>query len=132
MRLSKILNLNLYMFINISNHPSDSWDLNQLNSAHQLGGEIIDIPFPNVDPMATSDKIKEIATNLTDSLIKNFSPNDVPVIHIMGEMTLTFYAITLLKKKGYKCLASTTRREVTENPDGSKNVYFKFIQFREY
>lgn len=38
----------------------------------------------------------------------------------------------LLEKRGILCVASTTERIVTENPDGSKTTVFRFIQFRPY
>ncbi len=37
-------------FLNISNHPSDKWTEKQLNSALELADQIIDLPFPNINP----------------------------------------------------------------------------------
>ena len=37
------------MFINFSNHPSEAWGKTQLNAAMEYG-EVIDIPFPAVNP----------------------------------------------------------------------------------
>jgi len=38
------------MFFNITNHPHDKWGERQRSEARRLGGEIVDIPFPNVPP----------------------------------------------------------------------------------
>ena len=50
----------------------------------------------------------------------------------MGEMTLTFRIVELLKAQGIRCVASTTERIVTDLPDNRKETQFTFVQFREY
>ena len=50
----------------------------------------------------------------------------------MGEMTLTFRIVELLKAQGIRCVASTTERIVTDLPDNRKETQFAFVQFREY
>ena len=57
---------------------------------------------------------------------------DNVTIHIVGEPTLVFAIVTLLKNKGIRCMASTTKRESKELPDGKKLSEFKFIRFRDY
>ena len=47
-------------------------------------------------------------------------------VHLMGEMTFCFALITRLKSIGIDCIASTTRRNVTDNADGSKTTHFEF------
>lgn len=42
------------MFLNISNHKSENWSANQTSEAEKYG-EIVDIPFPAVNPRE-SDK----------------------------------------------------------------------------
>ena len=44
------------MFINHTNHPSQYWSDEQLAAAHQYG-EVVDIPFPLIDPALHSDEI---------------------------------------------------------------------------
>ncbi len=41
-------------FINLTNHPSTKWGADQLAAAKKYGN-IVDIPFPAVDPEASSD-----------------------------------------------------------------------------
>ena len=47
-------------------------------------------------------------------------------------MTLTYALVNLLKAAGYRCVASTTVREVYEEQPGKKTVIFQFVRFRDY
>ena len=118
-------------FVNISNHPSSKWGEEQLRAASQYG-EIIDIPFPVVDPSATEEEISDLAQILLmqiDGL--HVSKDMIPVVHIMGEMTLVFAVVTTLKSWGVIALASTTVRDSIEK-DGVKTSVFRFCKFRKY
>ncbi|MBK9404753.1 MAG: hypothetical protein IPN57_09505 [Ignavibacteria bacterium] len=44
------LNEKMKYFLNISNHPSDKWGDKQLSTALELAEEIINLPFPNINP----------------------------------------------------------------------------------
>ncbi len=115
------------MFINISNHPSNCWTPEQMAEA-LVYGEILDIPFPVVSPTIEKSMVQNLALKTIDQL-----PKAAPLtVHIMGEMTLTYAIVSILKDRGIRCVASTTERIVTDNPDGSKTSIFKFVQFREY
>lgn len=46
------------MLLNLSNHPSPSWDNYQLQTALWQFGEVIDIAFPNINPNNTEEEIK--------------------------------------------------------------------------
>ena len=50
------------MFINFSNHPSKAWGKAQLNAAMEYG-EVIDIPFPAVNPYSNKEEIYKMSTN---------------------------------------------------------------------
>lgn len=113
--------------INISNHPSSKWGKDQLEATKDFGKQIIDIPFPPVDPMTTEEGISMLAKDLVDKVILNRER----VVHIMGEMTLTYKVVTMLKALNITCVASTTEREVVEDGN-TKTVKFNFMQFREY
>lgn len=120
------------MLINISNHPLASWSREQRQAANSLYGEIVDLPFPNVNPMCSELEIDCVANDLCDR-IKEISPDaSAAVAHVMGEMTLTFSLVVKLQKLGYKCVASCTERDVVMNPDGTKTARFSFAQFRPY
>jgi hypothetical protein len=114
------------MFLNLTNHPSSQWAEAQLLQAKQYGG-IVDMPFPVIDPEADSQRVSELVLEYYKK-IEYLNPK---AIHIMGEMTFTFGLVTLLQKKKITCLASTTRRTVTEK-NGEKISKFEFVQFRIY
>ena len=118
------------MFINLSNHSSDKWSEAQIEAAKQYG-DIVNLPFPQVDPKGDEAYI----AGLTDAYCQKVHElaDDAPlVVHLMGEMTLTFALVTRLKAKGIVCLASTTERIVTEEAPGVKTNVFRFARFRKY
>lgn len=119
------------MLINLSNHPSDKWSELQTAAAKEQFGGIIDLPFPQIEPDATKADITKIAQDYLTRVQQIGQPNDT-AIHIMGEMTLTYQLVDLLKDAGYRCYASTTVREVYEQELGKKTVIFQFVKFREY
>lgn len=116
------------MFINLSNHPSGSWSEEQLAAAH-LYGEIMDIPFPNIEPSFTTSMVNDLA-DITVGTITALG-KDI-VVHVMGEMTFTYAVVSRLKAQGIKCIASTTERNIIMASNGQKISEFRFVQFREY
>lgn len=119
------------MLINLSNHSSDKWSKSQTEAAISQFGEIMDLPFPQIEPDATKVNITKIAQDYLARVQQIGQPNDT-AIHIMGEMTLTYQLVGMLKDAGYRCYASTTVREVYEQEPGKKTVIFQFVKFREY
>lgn len=116
------------MLINLTNHPLACWSKEQ-RAAGEKYGEIVDIPFPDVDPLLSSEKIREQAKALVEDILAKY---ENPVVHVMGEMTLTLAIVSVLKAKGIKCIASTTKRFDKKTPTGDVIKDFKFAQFREY
>ncbi len=118
-------------FINFTNHPSSCWGTEQLAAARQYG-EIVDIPFPAVDPEASAEEINALA----DVSIVKIRRYEDPVVLVQGEFTLVFAVVERLKMMGIKAVAACAVREVTESvmEDGtpSKTVIFRFCRFREY
>lgn len=119
------------MFINLSNHPSANWSAEQKDTAEKLYGEIIDLPFPVVDPAGDEEYIASLADDYC-RIILDLSDGMPVTVHLMGEMTLTFALIQRLLAEDIPCVASTTERVTNETPDGRKESFFKFIQFRKY
>lgn len=117
------------MFINLTNHPSENWSKEQLTAARQYG-EIVDLPFPIIEPTFTKDDILLLVKESTDAIMTIKDGNTV--VHVMGEMTFTHNLVNALEKAGITCLASTTERNTIMLPDGRKISEFKFVQFREY
>ena len=118
------------MFINFSNHGSGEWSKAQINEALKYG-RIVDMHFPEVPADATSDYIKETASQYTN-LILSKAPK---AVMCQGEFTLTYSIVSALKPHGITVLAACSDRvveEKTENGITTKNIVFEFVQFREY
>ena len=119
------------MFLNLSNHPSANWSAEQKSAAETVGGAIVDLPFPIVDPAGDEDYISSLADEYLCRILEMSDGEDVTV-HLMGEMSLTFALVQRLCAHGIPCVAATTQRETVEYPDGRKESVFKFVQFRKY
>lgn len=119
------------VFINLTNRASKTWLDDQLKVAQEYG-DIIDLPFPNIDPDMEPEEVVAMAEKYTAQIMTY----DVSAVLVQGEMTFTFAVVSGLKRKGIKTVAACSRRESVEtrNEDGSvtKNSVFRFCQFREY
>jgi len=120
------------MLINLTNHPSAGWSQEQKLKAIELYQEIIDMPFPDVDPNGDEEYIENLTNEYLNKVleIKNRTSKKL-VVHLMGELTFCFALIVKLKANRIKCIASTTKR-IVEEKDGIKTSIFKFCKFREY
>lgn len=118
------------MLVNFSNHPSCYWDTRQ-REASRCYGDIIDFPFPVIAPNSSNEQLQAISQEWVKKILALGDAKDITV-HIMGEMTFTFMVVTRFKELGIKCVASTTERKTTYNPDGTKVSEFQFVKFREY
>ncbi len=118
-------------FINLSNHPSKFWGDKQREASLKYG-EILDYPFPVVDPYATSEEVNGLANQISDDIIRK-SPE---AVMCQGEFTLTFAIVHCLQKQGIKVLSACTERHVSEETDEngrtSRKSIFEFVQYREY
>ena len=114
------------IFVNFTNHPSNKWEQSQISAAESYG-RIVDVPFPAVDPKATSQDVRTLASEFVD-IIMNHHP---AAVLCQGEFTLCYSVINSLKKNGIIVLAACTERMVEENESG-KVVKFIFEGFREY
>jgi len=119
------------MLINISNHPISTWSEKQMETAITQFESVVDFPFPQIDPESSTQQIKELAKQMFDNISTNYDKEKI-TIHLMGELSLVYQLVTLLKKENVSCVVSTTKREVEELPDGSKNSLFRFVKFRSY
>lgn len=116
------------MLVNLSNHPVDKWTDEQRNIATMQYGDIVDMPFPAINPHADELSLKQEASYYID-LILQMKPT---AVHIMGELTFTFYIVSQLKKHDILCIASTTHRIVMEQDNQTKTITFQFAGFRAY
>jgi hypothetical protein len=119
------------MLINLSNHPSTCWPAEQTDSATSRFGEIVDLPFPSVNPEGDEAYIQQLSDEYLEKIEHLAGTGNAATIHIMGEMTFTFAIVNTLQKKGFTCVASTTQRVAAEE-NGMKTSEFRFKRFREY
>jgi hypothetical protein len=116
------------MLINVSNHPVSEWSIEQQTTAEQTWGTIVDLGFPQIDPMATTAQVQKVAKVWFDMTL-----NQKPAaVHIMGEHTFVLALVNLLQDAGINCVASTTNRLARQLEDGSWQRTFQFCAFREY
>ena len=118
------------LFINLSNHPSAGWTAEQLSAAQEYG-EVVDMPFPQVAPDATEDDITKLAAEQADK-IRQLAADAETIVHVMGEMSLTYRLVSRLTALGIRCVCSTSYRIVKEEGDGKRLVEFHFNKFRSY
>jgi len=122
------------MLINLTNHTSKNWSKEQLNAAIHLFDSVIDLPFPNVNSMASEEEVMQL---VQEYLHMVFTREEEHIaVHVMGEMTFVFSFVKEAMKHDILCVASTSERIVNEwkddNGDVRKDVIFKFCQFRQY
>ena len=114
------------VFINFSNHPSAQWEEKQLEQAREWG-EIVDLPFPQVDPAAGEDDVAELADQYLASIME-YQPS---AVLCQGEFCLSYAVITGLKEQGVVVLAACSRRN-TEEIGRIRKSEFIFERFRKY
>ena len=121
------------MFINLTNHSSETWDADQLAEARKYG-EIIDISFPAVPANADESYICALA----DSCLVKMTGylNSDCVVLVQGEFTLVFVIVSRLKAQGIRTVAACSERISSTRTDKSgreiKESVFRFSRFREY
>ena len=123
------------MLINLSNHPSIKWPENQLKAAIKEFNEIVDLSFPAINPAIDENELLALANNYAEKCLQQFNSATNQhlknAVHIMGELTFCFALVSLLQKKGIRCIASTTKRIAIQN-GLTKTSGFEFVRFREY
>lgn len=121
------------MLINLSNHPFDKWDEKQKQIALDQFGAVEDMTFPEIDPMADTEKVASLASEYLFRCKAKLteSKNEGNAVHISGEPCFMFLFVTLAKKHNIPCVCSTTQRLVTNNGN-IKTSIFEFVRFRKY
>lgn len=118
------------LFVNLTNHPIATWSDNQLDAAKEFG-ELVDYPFPQVQPNASEEDIYNQAFLVFNDILEKYIGYEL-TIHLMGEFTMTSELLNLFQSQGITCVASTTERIVKDSNQGKKEVCFKFVRFRRY
>ena len=121
------------MLLNLSNHPTSTWQAHQLALAQQQYSRVQDLPFPSIDPSATEADLKDLAQLYLQKIqqIRGQYAKECFAVHIMGELTFAFLLVQHLQALGITCIASTTLRQ-TQQKDQRKISTFQFVQFRSY
>jgi len=117
-------------FLNLSNHPSNEWESVQREAAFQLGGPIVDWPFPEIDPMASAMEVQQMCREEWKKIVEAHGKPRVALIQ--GEFTFTFCMVSLLLGERIRCVAATTRRHVKQLEEGKEIRKFRFVRFRDY
>ncbi len=119
------------MLVNCSNHPSRLWTAAQREAAKAYG-EILDIPFPQVDPCLDTEDIRPLVLEYAEK-IEHLKAD---AVFLAGEFTFLFMLVDKLLKDGVRVLCACARRDTEESVrlDGSieKRSSFVFERFREY
>lgn len=119
-----------HIFVNLSNHPSSNWPVEQKTAAEAFG-EIVDMPFPAIPSEADEAAISQLADEYVKK-INDLCGEQRPTVHLMGEMNFTYALVSKLRRLNIECVAATTERIVEELPNGEKKSTFKFVRFRRY
>ena len=108
------------LLINLSKPVSKTWDDRQRKAASRFADEIIDVNYKRPFWDSTDDEVKSLAQKCVDKILGMGDPQQITV-HITGfDTAFIFHLVTLLKKKGVRCVTSV------------RNSDKLFIQFREY
>ena len=120
-------------FVNFSNHDSSKWAASQIEAAKEYG-DIINIPFPSVNPIATKEDVSELAEKSVEEILAA-SPS---IVMVQGESTLVYAVVQRLQAEGIHCCAACTRRRTEEELQQlsaaglTREGMFAFMGFREY
>lgn len=120
------------MLINLTNHPYELWGEKLRESAAKEYGDVVEMPYPSVDPAWSKQELKEVVDSYYSRIVE-LKPTAVLAA---GEMTFLFMLVDKLLKEGIKVINTCSKRVVTEEkkPDGTseKKSVFVFECFREY
>lgn len=114
------------VFVNFTNHPSETWEEKQIEAAHQYG-KIVDLPFPNVYPNAGERDIEALGEAYCQKILE-WKPE---AVLCQGEFSLTFFVVSRLRARGIKVLTACSERKTVQHGKVKSSV-FVFSGFREY
>ena len=118
------------LFINLSNHPYDTWCEKQKDAA-KIYGECKDWDFPEIDPNWDEERLNDEVDLYVKKIQKHIKEYTI-TLHIMGELNFCFALVERLHRLGITCVASCTKRNTTMQADGIKQSLFEFERFRKY
>ena len=116
------------VLINISETATKDWSKEQLKAAKQEYGTLVDLEIPYIKPDLSIDEIQLIIADFFQGIYQ-LSPK---AVHISGKGAFFFYLIGLLSQFEIPCIESTFEKQIRLTPEGEKEVYYTFCQFRSY
>lgn len=132
------------MFINISNHNSAKWSVEQTKAAKKWGN-IVDMPFPNIPATWTTAQVETAAQEMARDIDNKFwsgwtgdgAPESITIM-VQGEMGFTHAFVNWIREFApgitvvTACSERVAHETVDENGATHKTVVFDFVQFREF
>ena len=120
------------MLLNCSNHPYDTWTDAQSEAAVSQFGEVVDHPFPKVEPSWDIDRLRCEVGAYADE-IEALRPD---AVFAAGEFTFLFMLVDRLLADGIEVVCSCSARNTVETRDAMcnnvKTSVFAFERFRPY
>ena len=93
------------------------------NSAH--------IPSYIKSPVAQIKYFCDIIPEKADECVEKIMGNNPAVVYCLGDLSLLYRVVELLKAKGVKVVTACNERIVSKRDEG-KIAGFRFVQFREF
>ena len=94
--------------------------------------QLIDQPFPEVDPAWTRTQVEHEAQRQIEAWLGDPSQGPrVAAAMVAGEPLMCFALVQGLEARGIPCYSATTRRE-TVIEQGEKRSRFTFVMFRPF
>ncbi|MDO4965766.1 MAG: hypothetical protein Q4E51_03580 [Lachnospiraceae bacterium] len=116
-------------FVNFSRSHTNKWTDEMRDEALDLvnDGELVNVAFPVVEPSATKEEVYKMA----DECVEKIMGNNPAVVYCLGDLSLLYRVVELLKAKGVKVVTACNERIVSKRDEG-KIAGFRFVQFREF
>ncbi len=133
--MNSIMQENKNIFINLSNHPSNKWNEEQVYAALEYADavDIIDIKHPDIDPASDEDQMLDLCNEYISKIQAYAKEDKLVYVHVMGESGFVFGIVEqCLTFNNIVPIHSTTNRYVEELSNGEKKQMFKFCKFRRY
>ena len=119
------------MLINVSNHPSGTWQKKQRDAAG-VYGDIVDLPFPAITASASEADIRL----LVEEYLSKITAMHPDAVFTAGEYIFVYMLVDALSEYDVPVICSATDRIAEEKrmEDGSisKTIRFDFVKFRQY
>lgn len=121
-------------FWNVSNHMIEpSWSETQREAALAIApdAELIDRPFPSVDPEWTRAEVYRESRRVIDAWFSERGRRRIVAAMVAGEPLMCQALVEGLEARGVRCYSATTRREAVMEGD-EKRSRFTFVKFRPF